>query len=147
MTKLDDNGAINKGIILEQWKTCVEMANSVSQRRDTMNNIFVTVNLAIIAAVTVSWDLKCILLSVAGIVICIIWFLFIGNYKNLNKEKFQIIHKLEKKLPAQPFTDEWFLLKANKKYMNGTKLEKVLPSAFIAMHGIIIGIIATQQFF
>ena len=26
-------------IILAQWQTCVEMANSVSQRRDTMNNI------------------------------------------------------------------------------------------------------------
>ena len=145
MTKLDDNGGTNKGIILEQWKTCVEMANSVSQRRDTMNNIFVTVNLAIIAAVTVSWDLKCILLSVAGIVICIIWFLFIGNYKNLNKEKFQIIHKLEKELPTQPFADEWALLKSNKKYMNGTKLEKALPSAFMAMHLIIVVIIGIQQ--
>ena len=26
-------------IILAQWQTCVEMANSVSQRRDAMNNI------------------------------------------------------------------------------------------------------------
>lgn len=25
-------------LILSQWQTCVEMANSVSQRRDSMNN-------------------------------------------------------------------------------------------------------------
>lgn len=37
-----------------QWQTCVEMANSVSQRRDTMNNLFVTLNLAIIAGISIS---------------------------------------------------------------------------------------------
>ncbi len=88
MPSTNDNNTSSQELILEQWKTCVEMANSVSQRRDTMNNIFVTVNLAIIAAVTVSWDLKCILLSIAGMVICCIWFLFIVNYKNLNKGLF-----------------------------------------------------------
>lgn len=38
--------------LLAQWQTCVEMANSVSERRDTMNNLFVTLNIAIIAATT-----------------------------------------------------------------------------------------------
>lgn len=33
--------------LLTQWQTCVEMANAVSQRRDAMNNLFVTLNLAI----------------------------------------------------------------------------------------------------
>lgn len=30
--------------VLAIWQTCVEMANGVSQRRDTMNNLFVTLN-------------------------------------------------------------------------------------------------------
>lgn len=34
--------------VLAQWQTCVEMANATSQRRDTMNNIFVTLNLGIL---------------------------------------------------------------------------------------------------
>ena len=38
-------------LILAQWQTCVEMANSVSQRRDSMNNIFITLNLAILATI------------------------------------------------------------------------------------------------
>ena len=75
-------------IILAQWQTCVEMANSVSQRRDAMNNIFITLNLAIIAAVSITWNIKSLFILVAGIVVCAIWLLFIRNYKLLNAEKF-----------------------------------------------------------
>ena len=32
----------NQEALLAQWQTCVEMANAVSERRDTMNNLFVT---------------------------------------------------------------------------------------------------------
>lgn len=67
----------NEETILAQWQTCVEMANSVSQRRDTMNNIFVTVNLAIIAAVSLTFEFKSIFILAAGIVLCILWILFI----------------------------------------------------------------------
>ena len=54
-------------IILAQWQTCVEMANSVSQRRDTMNNIFVTVHLALVAAVSLTFNMESIFLLLAGI--------------------------------------------------------------------------------
>ena len=67
----------NEETILAHWQTCVEMANSVSQRRDTMNNIFVTVNLAIIAAVSLTFEFKSIFILAAGIVLCILWILFI----------------------------------------------------------------------
>lgn len=30
--------------ILEQWKTCVEMADNISERRVTTNNFFITLN-------------------------------------------------------------------------------------------------------
>lgn len=121
-------------IILAQWQTCVEMANSVSQRRDTMNNIFVTLNLAIIAAVSIAWDLKSLFILAAGIVVCIIWILFIRNYKLLNTEKFNVINDIEKKLPVKPFNDEWKKLKSNKKYRDSTKLENTLPIMFIVLY-------------
>lgn len=120
--------------LLAQWQTCVEMANSVSQRRDTMNNIFVTLNLAIMAAVSVVWDIKSLLLLIAGIVVCIVWTLFIRNYKLLNAAKFEVIKEIEKKLPSQPFNDEWNKLKGNKKYRDGTKLERLLPIMFIVLY-------------
>lgn len=128
-------------IILAQWQTCVEMANSVSQRRDTMNNIFVTLNLAIIAAVSFTWDLKSLFILAAGIVVCIIWILFIRNYKLLNTEKFNVINDIEKKLPVKPFNDEWKKLKSNKKYRDSTKLENTLPIMFIVLYVIAIAAI------
>lgn len=127
-------------IILAQWQTCVEMANSVSQRRDVMNNIFVTLNLAIVAAVSITWDIKSLFILIAGIVVCSIWLLFIRNYKLLNEEKFNVINTLEMRLPVKPFNDEWNKLNSNKKYKNSTKLEKTLPIMFIVLY--VIAIIA-----
>lgn len=98
------------------------MANSISQRKDTMNNIFVTLNLAIIAAVSITWNIKSLFILVAGIVVCVIWLLFIRNCKLLNTEKFNVINSIEKNLPVQPFNDVWEKLKNNKKYTDGTKL-------------------------
>lgn len=121
-------------LLLVQWQTCVEMANSISQRRDTMNNIFITLNLAIMAAVSTVWDIKSILILVAGIVVCVLWILFIRNYKQLNAVKFEVINKMEKSLPYQAFNKEWEKLKRNKKYMDGTKLEKFLPIMFIILY-------------
>ena len=60
-------------IVLTQWQICVEMANSVSQRRDTMNNIFVTLNLATIAAISLICDIKTIGLSIMGVLLCVVW--------------------------------------------------------------------------
>jgi len=129
-----NNNESNNELLLAQWQTCVEMANSISQRRDTMNNIFVTLNLAIMAAVSIVWDIKSILILVAGVVVCALWLLFIRNYKQLNSAKFDIINRIEKELPAQPFCEEWEKLQSNKKYMDGTKLEKWLPIMFIALY-------------
>lgn len=121
-------------VILAQWQTCVEMANSVSQRRDAMNNIFITLNLAILTAISITWDIKSVFILIAGIVICCIWIFFIRNYKLLNAAKFDVINKIESKLPVSPFVDEWKILKNNKKYKDTTKLEKWLPITFILIY-------------
>lgn len=133
-------------IILAQWQTCVEMANSVSQRRDTMNNIFVTLNLAIVAAISINWDMKSLFILVAGIVVCVIWLLFIRNYKLLNTEKFNVINEIEKKLPVKPFNDEWKKLERNKQYKDSTRLEKALPIMFIVLYVIAIITIVNIKF-
>ena len=133
-------------IVLAQWQTCVEMANSVSQRRDTMNNIFVTLNLAIVAAISINWDMKSLFILVAGIVVCVIWLLFIRNYKLLNTEKFNVINEIEKKLPVKPFNVEWKKLERNKQYKDSTRLEKTLPIMFIVLYVIAIITIVNIKF-
>lgn len=101
-------------IILAQWQTCVEMANSVSQRRDSMNNIFITLNLALTTAVSFKFTIKSILILVVGILLCLLWILFIKNYKQLNSAKFEVINRLELQLPARPFNNEWETLQNQK---------------------------------
>ena len=125
-------------IILAQWQTCVEMADSISHRRDAMNNIFVTINLAILATLSFSWDIKSIMILVAGMGICILWSLFIRNFKMLNAEKFKVINEREESLPAAPFEDEWECLQKNKRYKDGTVLEMILPIMFIVLYMIAI---------
>lgn len=120
--------------LLQQWQTCVEMANSVSQRRDNMNNLFVSLNLAITAAVSFTWDMKSLFILTAGIVLCFLWLRFIRTYRLLNRAKFDVIDEIEKQLPSQPFYREWTLLKANKNYKNATVLERVLPITFIVLY-------------
>ncbi len=117
-------------ILLTQWRTCVEMANSVSQRRDTMNNIFISINTAIITTVLVVQNMKARFMLVAGGIVCVWWFWFIRNYKRLNKAKFEVINEIEKNLPCQPFNNEWNKLKAKFKYKDGTNLELLLPITF-----------------
>lgn len=130
----------DKELLLNQWQTCVDMANSVSQRRDNMNNIFITLNLAIIAAVSITWDIKSLFILIVGIIICILWILIIRNYKLLNTAKFNVINSIEEKLPSTPFKHEWQFLKNSKKYMDSTTLERILPITFIILY--IVAIIA-----
>lgn len=127
--------------VLAIWQTCVEMANGVSQRRDTMNNLFVTLNIAVIAAVSWMWDVKTVFLCVAGLVICVVWLLYINNFKRLNTAKFRVIYDLEERLGVTPFKDEWGILKKTKRYLEGTKLERILPIAFALGYAVVFVIL------
>lgn len=127
--------------VLAIWQTCVEMANGVSQRRDTMNNLFVTLNIAVIAAVSWMWDVKTVFLCVAGLVICVVWLLYINNFKRLNTAKFRVIYDLEERLGVTPFKDEWDILKKTKRYLEGTKLERILPIAFAFGYAVVFVIL------
>ena len=119
--------------ILAQWQTCVEMANSISQRRDTMNNWFITLNAAIASFVPSDLSSKSFSSLIVGICLCYLWNRIIENYKVLNESKFFIINELEKKLPVRPFTQEWDIIQEKKKrrmYKDSTTFEKWLPIVF-----------------
>ena len=114
---------------------------AIWQRRDTMNNLFVTLNIAVIAAVSWMWDVKTVFLCVAGLVICAVWLLYINNFKRLNAAKFRVIYDLEERLGVTPFKDEWDILKKTKRYLEGTKLERILPIAFALGYAVVFVIL------
>lgn len=130
----------NRDILLSQWQTCVEMANAISERRDSVNNLFVSLNSGIIAAISFIWEAKTLALISAGILSCIVWCLYIRNLRKLNEAKFHVIGKIEKYLPIAAFDIEWKYLKDNKnrspfkKYLEGTILETCLPILFSVIY-------------
>ena len=130
-----------ESLILQQWQTCVEAANAISQRRDVINGVFVTLCLAVVTGAGALWGVRAIFLLVAGIAICVAWLLYISSLKTLNSVKYKFIGKMESCLPFQPFTDEWKLLQ-KKRYVRGTTVERVLPISFLALFiGFIISIV------
>ncbi len=136
--KSEEYGEQYKDHLLEQWKTCVEMANCNSERRISTNNVYITVNAAIIALISFTFDYKSILLSMVGAIVSILWLNSIISYKKLNSVKYQIINEIEKKLPISPYAYEWSLLGDNKKYRRFTHLERILPWLFIILYIICI---------
>lgn len=134
----EDYGGEYDTVVLEQWKTCVEMANSNTEKRTNSNNIFITINAALLAVVSFSLDYKSIILSVVGIAVCVVWLYSIESYKKLSSVKYHIVNEIEQRLPLKPFAYEWEKLNVEKKYLGLTKIEKILPWLFILLYGISI---------
>lgn len=125
-------------IILEQWKTCVEMANCNSEKRNNSNNIFITINVAILAVISFSIEYKSLMLSLAGMCICFLWIYTLNSYSKLSTAKYDIINEIEKQLPLSPFSYEWEKLNNKKKYIKLTTIEKIIPILFIVLYSISI---------
>ena len=129
-----DKESLDKNLILEQWRLCVEMANAISNRRDVMNNLMVTLNIAMVVAYTYSHVARSVTISIVGCISCLVWVLLVRYYKKLNEVKFEIINEMEKELPMQPFTEEWGRANSRKRFIQSTKLEIIFPIVFLIIH-------------
>jgi len=120
----------------------VEMADRVSARRALANSFFVSVQSALVAAVGFSsndeWPLP-----IAGIVVAVAWWLSLRSYRMLNRAKFEVINRMEERLPAQPYKDEWTALAQaegplHKRYAALSFVEQTVPVAFLALNIILL---------
>ncbi len=124
----------DKNNMLEQYKTYVESADKISDRRINVNTFFITLNSALITVMTIFFNNISLLffLSFLGTIFSILWFLNLKNYKHINNCKFNIIQKVEKYLPLNLYKMEWEILtKGKQKYVPVSKLEMLLPFIFI----------------
>jgi hypothetical protein len=134
-------------IIVEEWQTCVEMVNALCQRRDEMNNRFCVLNTAIIGFNITMWNNNNVwFIILIGLIICIVWIFLIINYKIIKIEKYKVISKLEENVPLKPFCKEWIYLSENKRYIESTKIEIVVPLIFIVMYLLMIVIFVKNIF-
>ncbi|MGV9848009.1 RipA family octameric membrane protein [Streptomyces sp. NPDC003442] len=129
------------GIILEQYKICLEMADRVSARRGVANSFFLTINIALIGYLgssgagiyqTSSWSLYATLAAL--IAQCTVWFFLIRSYRMLNAAKYAVIAQIEERLPVRPFSHgEWDALTKRsgpKRHISLSSLEQAMPPLF-----------------
>jgi len=133
-----------KEIILEQYKLFVNTAEKVSDRRQSANNFFLTLNSAILAfsGYLTSIDIKkwYFIVAFMGVFISYFWLKIIKSYRQLNSGKFKVIHDVEEKLPIALFKDEWnYLGKGRtKEYVKLTVVESGVPILFMLLYILII---------
>lgn len=108
--------------LLAQYQLYVESAEKISDRRQNANNYFITINTVLISFLGVLFQVKVLnnifwikcLISLIGVVICIIFWYLLRSYKQLNSGKFKVIHEIEQKLPLALYDFEWYVLKEGK---------------------------------
>ena len=131
-------------MIFEQYKLYVNTAERVSDRRQSANNFFLTINSILLsfsgylsATKIRDWYF---LIAITGIVISFFWLKIINSYKQLNSGKFKMIHKIEEELPIKLFKDEWEYLGRGKtkEYVKLTVVERGVPITFMLMYLVII---------
>lgn len=128
------------------------MADKISERRQSANSFFLTVNTALIAflglvaspdvgsdaGVAASPPLPWVLVvSAAGVVLCYTWYRLVRSYKGLNSGKFKVIHAIESRLPASPYDAEWEAVgrgENRKLYLPFTHIEIYIPWVFAALY-------------
>lgn len=135
--------------LLEQYKVFLQTSETLVERRQSVNNFYITVNSAlvtcfgVISALSFHYLLKCFLGVVflaIGIVLCTSWIRILNSYGVLNASKMKIISLLEKQLPASLYDAEWRAQsdKLNRRpYVSFTRCETRIPKMFICIYGAI----------
>jgi len=132
---------------LEIYKLFTEMADRVSSRRQSANSFFLTINTALIAATSyISFNENVestfySFVSLAGMMVCLLWFCLILSYRNLNRAKYTVVHEIERKLPIAPYDAEWDCLDRGKSahiYWPLTHVEMVVPWTFFVLHALVL---------
>ena len=138
----DDYGNNYQAHVLEMYKMYVEMADRISSRRQTANSFFLSINSAIIGfsgyvKISNSNANSLVIIALAGILLCFVWYRLVRSYKDLNSGKFKVIHEIEKELPLSPFDAEWEAIgrgKDSRLYLPFTNLELRIPLIFAFLH-------------
>lgn len=144
----NDYGSSYRDHALEMYKTYLEMADRISERREKANSFFLAVNTALIALLAkdafggsaAAPRVLEALVPVAGGVLCYLWYRIIRSYRDLNSAKFKVVHAIERQLPLRPYDAEWESVGRGKSatlYLPFTHVEIVVPWLFMTFHALL----------
>jgi len=135
----EEYGEQFKDHLLEQYKLYVEMADRVSDRRERTNRFYISLLSLFLALLSIIFGRNILgefqtvvflIISVLGLVLCILWYVNIRSYRQLNSGKFKVIHEMEQYLPFNCYDKEWEILKKGKEsetYLQLTSVEEYVP--------------------
>ncbi|HID41869.1 MAG TPA: hypothetical protein EYP33_06930 [Pyrodictium sp.] len=132
--------SLDKNTLLELYKLYVQTAEETSKKRLQTNHFYILINSFLVSTFIAfsnyfkDADLSLSPLSIAGVVVSILWYFHLDSYRKLNKVKYSIIIDIEKSLKYFLFLKEWKLLKEHYNYKELTKIEKILPVVFIIIY-------------
>lgn len=138
--KLPEDGIqLDRETLLRIYFNSVEMADRVSQRRQSANSFYLSINTAFLTAFYIFKPdeldvLSSTVVAVSGVALCLVWLRNILSYKDLNSGKFAVICRLEEHIGCAPYTAEWKHLKrgtAKSKYRAFTESERAVPIVFL----------------
>ena len=135
--------------LLEIYKLHAELADRISQRREGVHRLYVSLlgGIVTLLAVSIRFGTETPMSSgieiaalFVGLLLSIAWIVNIASYRQLNSGKFEILWKLEKKLPFQFYRDEWKLLNPSSRhgYRKLTNVETWLPWIFILLFVVLL---------
>ena len=141
----EEYGSEHGGHLLEQYKLYLEMADRISQRRQTANTFLLTINTALVAllGIALPHNLGVLgtvwyaIVGTAGIVLCYTWLRLVRSYSDLNTAKFKVVHEIEQMLPIRPYEAEWKAVgegKDPKRYLPFTRIEPRIPWVFAVLY-------------
>jgi hypothetical protein len=134
---------------LEQYKLYLEMLDRISERRQTANSYFLTINTGLCGLVGYLFSRDAApelhnlfwLIPIAGILLSYFWYRLVRSYRDLNSAKFTVVHLIEEHLPLAPYKAEWIELgegKDSKRYTPFTHLEIWVPRSFMIMYFVLL---------
>lgn len=147
----NEYGPLYRDHALEMYKTYLEMADRISDRREKANSFFLAVNAALISLLAKdAFETSpaaprelVLLVSLAACVLCYFWYRIIRSYRDLNSAKFKVIHAIERQLPLRPYDAEWESVERGgnpKLYLPFTQVEKVVPWLFMFFHAVFVAV-------
>lgn len=110
-------------ILFQQYKLYTEQKEKFVDRSFNSNKFYLLLILALILTMYLTKDYSFIyglssilVFSAIGITICFLWWINVDSYNLLIKIKLsKVIEEIEKKLPIQPYTQEFLAIKDFKK--------------------------------
>ena len=137
-------GGSFKAELLEQYKLYVQSAENVSARRVQSSRYLLTLNAALVAlygfqSAGFGQSYWALVVPIVGMPVSLLWYLIIKSHADLNRVKFDVIHKFERHLPAAMYKYEWRLAEdgKGKSYRAVTAIEKWIPILFAILHGVL----------